>query len=607
MVANTGDILTLRDLTPLQGQTLRLVVEAVDQGVKSQTAQAVVNIHVIDTVNNAPIIRMTIPPGSPVSRIIESASPGFVVGHFMVQDADSGENGAVTCHLKDDTFSLQRLKETEYKVTVYNKLDRERVPFYEVVVRCVDGGVPSLTSTVAFSVILEDANDNPPKFLKNVYRVNMSENVHSFILKVEAEDMDMGQNGSVTYRLGDVTPLVASYIVINPNTGEINTKNMLDHELFRQLDFQVVALDAGTPSLSSTARVIIDIIDENDNTPRVPNGYFLSVPENKPPGTYVGRIKAIDPDLGLGGKIGYQLRADNDATKYFNLSETGELRTLKTFDREKKPVYDIDIFAWDHGLNPKENELHVRIVIADVNDNMPVFEFPNANNKTVYTSLESRYNSTVTTVQASDQDHGENATLTYSIVEGGSDVFDIEPRTGRIYTLRSLYANDKGTYTMSLFVRDNGAQPLSTTGTLVVVVAQGNNTMAASTLGSNEHIIIVAILVGITIFIAIVVFLIVIRFSKRGDRNRRTKYVAGLPIDAKARTPITEEHGSSDEEPWRNYDSAKKQNGPVMAGDAAYEVNDDIIMFKLKLVDQYKELEPEDKVSCCACIDALII
>ncbi|CAG5119946.1 unnamed protein product, partial [Candidula unifasciata] len=595
VVANTGDILTLRDLTPLQGQTLRLVVEAVDQGVKSQTAQAVVNIHVLDTVNNAPIIRMTIPPGSPVSRISESASPGFVVGHFLVQDADSGENGAVSCHLRDDTFGLQRLKESEYKVTVYNNLDRERVPRYEVIVKCVDGGTPSLTSTVAFTVILEDANDNPPKFLRPIYRVNISENINSFILKVEAEDMDLGQNGSVNYRLGDVTPLVASHIHINPNTGEINTKQMLDHELFKQLDFQVVATDAGTPSLSSTARVIIDVIDQNDNMPRVPNGYSLTVPENKPPGTYIGRIKAIDPDEGPGGKIGYQLRSDNDATKFFNLSQNGEIRTLKTFDREKKSVYDIDILAWDHGTNPQTNDLHVRILISDVNDHSPVFEFPNSNNKTVHTTLESRYNSTVTTVSASDQDIGENATLTYTIVDGARDVFEIEPKTGRVYTVRTLYTNDKGTYTMSLFVRDNGAPPLSTTGTLVVVIAQGNGTVAASTLGSNEHIIIVAILVGITIFIAIVVFLIVIRFSKRGDRNRRTKYIAGIPIDAKARTPITEEQGSSDEEPWRNYDSGKKQNGPVMAGDAAYEVNDDIIMFKLKLTDQYREYEPEDK------------
>lgn len=597
MVANTGDIVTLRELIPLQGQTLRLVVEAVDQGVKPQTAQAVVNVHITDSVNNAPIIRMTIPPGSPVSRITENASPGFVVAHFMVEDADSGDNGAVACHLHDESFGLQRLKESEYKVTVYGSLDREKVPFYDVSVICVDGGNPPLTTTVAFSVILEDANDNAPKFVRTAYRTNITENMNTFILRLEAEDIDLGQNGTVTYRLGEVTPLVSSYIHINPNTGEMSTKQMLDHELFKQLDFQVVAADAGTPSLSSTARVIIDVMDQNDNTPRVPSGYFLSIPENRPLGTIVGKIQAIDPDDGPAGQVAYQLRSDNEATKLFNLTQTGEVRALKTFDRETKEVYDIDVLAWDHGENPQTSDLHVQIIVTDINDHTPVFEFPNQNDKTVYTTLDSRYNTTVTTVRATDQDVGENATLTYTLVDGGRDVFDIESRTGRVFAVRHLQAKDTGTYTISLFVRDNGAPPLSTTGTLVVVVTQGNGTSALGGFGANEHIVIVVVLVGITIFVAIVVFLIVMRFMRKDGRHRRTKYMGGLPLEVKTRSQILDEDASSEEGgPWRRYDSAAtRANGPVMSS-AVYEVNDDIILFKLKLQDQYKELEPEDKV-----------
>lgn len=598
MVANTGDVLSLRDLTPLQGQTMRLVVEAIDQGVKPQTAQAVVNIHVTDSINNAPIIRMTIPPGSPVSRITENASPGFVVAHFMVEDADSGENGAVTCHLQDDTFGLQRLKEAEYKVTVYSSLDRERVPFYDVTITCMDGGSPSLTTHVAFSVILEDANDNPPRFLKSLYRANVSENLNSFILRLEAEDIDLGQNGSVSYRLGNVTPLVSSYIQVNPTTGEVSTKQMLDHELFRQLDFQVIAADSGSPSLSSTARVIIDVIDENDNMPRVPNGYYLTVPENRPPGTVVGEIRAIDPDEGSAGQVGYQLRPDNEATDLFNLSKSGEIRTLKVFDREKRDVYYISVLAWDYGENPQTNDFHIKILITDDNDHPPVLEFPRQNNRTVHMTLDSKFNTTVTSLVASDEDAGENASLTYSIIDGGRDVFEVDERTGRVFTLRNLYGPDKGTYNIKLSVKDGGPKPLLTAGTLVVIVTQGNGTVAYITFSNNEHVIIAAILVGITIFIAIVVLLIVIRFLKKERQDRSTtKYTGGLPMEVKMRAEIVDEDLSSEDGPWRRYDAAKRQKAAEVSGEPAYESRDDVIMFKLKLAEEYKELEPEDKVS----------
>ncbi|CAL1529349.1 unnamed protein product, partial [Lymnaea stagnalis] len=459
VVPETGVIVTTRDLTPLQGETMRLVVEAIDDGVKPLIAQAVVNIHIVDSINNAPAIRMTIPSGQQTSRIMENASPGFVVAHFIVEDADSGENGVVACHLQDDTFGLQRLKEAEYKVTVYSVLDREHRASYAMTITCVDGGSPPMTSSVDFFVTLEDANDNPPRFQKSVYRVNVTENNEDrFVLKLEAEDIDQGQNAKVVYRLGNVTSLVASYIHVNATTGEMRTKQTLDRELFRELDFFVVAADEGKPSLSSTVRVIIDVIDVNDNGPKVPVGYFLSVKENEPIGTFVGHVNAIDPDTGPAGKIGYTLLTDIAAYKLFTLSETGEVRTLVIFDREIRDAYDISVLARDYGSPPETNILHIRIMVTDDNDHAPVIEFPRTSNKTVHTTVDLRFNATVTNIIASDMDLGDNAALTYEmmITNTANKVFDVDPKTGRVYTTRNMYPKDKGTYEILLKVADNG-------------------------------------------------------------------------------------------------------------------------------------------------------
>ncbi|XP_012946811.1 protocadherin-9 [Aplysia californica] len=597
VIPESGNIVTVRELTSLQGETLRLVVEAIDHGAKPQTAQAEVNIHVVDSVNNPPVITMTLPAGSRVSRVSEKAEPGFVVAHFMVEDADQEENGRVSCHLQDDTFGLQKLKESEYKVTVYDKLDRERTPFYDVTITCMDSGSPSMSTHVAFSVILEDANDNPPRFLLGTYKVNVTENSeNTFIVRVEAEDIDLGKNGRVNYRLGNVTSLVSSYISVNSLTGEISAKQMLDRELFKTLHFRVVAEDEGNPSMSSEVPVVITVLDENDNFPRVPVGYSLSVRENMPVGTLVGRIEAIDPDEGASGQVGYRLLTENEATRLFNLSQNGEVRTLATFDREFRDIYDINVLARDYGPDPSTNILHIRIIIADDNDHAPVFRYPRDGNRSAAIALSAKPNTTIVRAVAVDDDLGQNSSLTYTITAGADDVFEIEPRTGRIYTLRRLYTKDKGTYTVKLFVRDNGPFPLSARETVILKVTQGNGTAAAIGYSNNDHIIIVAILVGATVFIAIIVFLIVLRFLRKDRRERRPKYTSGLPMEVKKRSNSPDDEVSSDEGPWRRYDEAKRPNGPtVTSGDVSYDANDDIIMFKLKLADQYKELEPEDK------------
>ena len=210
--------------------------------------------------------------------------------------------------LQDETFGLQRLKESEFKVTIFDQLDRETTPSYDVTITCEDSGSPAMESHVVFSVFVEDANDNPPQFLQSSYKFNIKENsANPFLLRVEADDRDIGKNSKVTYFLGNTTSLVTSYIQVDRFTGDVMAKKAFDRELFETLNFMVVAVDGGSPRLSSQVPVVITIEDENDNMPQVPVGYSLSVQENMPIGTLVGFIKAIDPDKGRSGNVSLAL------------------------------------------------------------------------------------------------------------------------------------------------------------------------------------------------------------------------------------------------------------------------------------------------------------
>ena len=56
---------------------------------------------------------------------------------------------------------------------------------------------------------------------------------------------------------------------INSESGVITTGSQLDREARESVELTVEATDGGSPSLSSRCTVVVDIIDYNDNDPRV--------------------------------------------------------------------------------------------------------------------------------------------------------------------------------------------------------------------------------------------------------------------------------------------------------------------------------------------------
>lgn len=57
--------------------------------------------------------------------------------------------------------------------------------------------------------------------------------------------------------------------------------------------------DTGVPKLTSTAEIIVDIVNANDNEPVFSSiEYRFTVPENSAKGTFIGKIDAKDADDG---------------------------------------------------------------------------------------------------------------------------------------------------------------------------------------------------------------------------------------------------------------------------------------------------------------------
>uniref|UniRef100_A0A8D0F1Z4 Cadherin domain-containing protein n=1 Tax=Strix occidentalis caurina TaxID=311401 RepID=A0A8D0F1Z4_STROC len=197
-----------------------------------------------------------------------------------------------------------------------------------------------------------------------------------------------------------------------------------------------------------------------------PSSYQASVGENRPAGTPVTRVTAVDPDEGEAGQLRYAMAAlfDSRSDALFAMDPvTGAVTTAAPLDRESKSTHVFRVTAADHGTATAT----VRIAVEDDNDNAPQFS-------------EKRYvaqvpedvapNSAVLRVTATDRDKGSNALVHYSIVSGNTrGHFYIDAQTGALDVVSPLDYEVSKEFTLRIRAQDGGRPPLSNISGLVTV------------------------------------------------------------------------------------------------------------------------------------------
>lgn len=107
---------------------------------------------------------------------------------------------------------------------------------------------------------------------------------------------------------------IAQIFGIYPNSGWIYLRSPLDRETRDHYELYVVASDNGSPPAQASTRVVVRILDANDNDPRfLRSSYEFSIEENMSRGSLVGIIGATDLDLGENAVIRYSLIPANSS------------------------------------------------------------------------------------------------------------------------------------------------------------------------------------------------------------------------------------------------------------------------------------------------------
>ena len=94
------------------------------------------------------------------------------------------------------------------------------------------------------------------------------------------------------------------------------------------------------------------------------------------------------------------------------------------------------------------------IIIDDVNDNDPVF---NQASYVAHVMENSNVSASVATVQATDQDHGENGRVSYKITSGNiGNAFEVDNQTGLVSVKGSIDREVIKEYKLTVQAEDGG-------------------------------------------------------------------------------------------------------------------------------------------------------
>ncbi|XP_058809929.1 cadherin-89D [Phymastichus coffea] len=468
-----------------------IVLEIVASDSGGLTDNVTIRIRVFDVNDHAPVFKQDwysfdVPEGT---------FKRFEIGRVEAVDADYGDNANVTYEImpgsldKSAKFEIARYRGS---LLVTGSLDRETRGLYNFKVVARDNGTVRMSSSAEVEIHVQDVNDNPPTFygyqelgklpsslvdvhrkdakqrLVPIYYASLPENsqMGTSVIKIHANDSDFSGNGNgvILYDLPHVRGHM-QYFAIDSKEGLVTTIGNLDYETLNVHTVTVTASDLGSPSLTSTALLIVRVLDVDEGPAEVKRPVFqhkyyeVEVEENS-----AVPMKILDlnvSDVHKDEQMRYSIVVDgSDVRDHFSLEpKNGSLYLLTSPDYETRQRYELKVRVDKvktargmpvmiypvtgerlNGLGP--NEAKIIIKVKDANDNAPKFK-TDGRPFVAAVSTSAPYGYNVIKVEAEDPDEGANGQVRYQILAGrehsaGAAKFAIDPVSGQVQTAGSF-------------------------------------------------------------------------------------------------------------------------------------------------------------------------
>ena len=456
-----------------------LVVEARDRGTpQTRSDSTTIEITIEDVNDNPPIFN----PDIYNMQLREDQPTGENVIRVIATDADqlNTPNSNIIYSITSGNSENRFVILSSGQIRVSQALDFETTPSYTLVVEARDEGWPVMTGTASVIINIVNVNENPPT-LSGDQSVDVSERTPTTttIAVFQAEDQDQ-MSISISIASGNSE----GKFTIGQSSGIITLAASLDYE--RTTSYTLI-ISASDGQLSTSASLIVNVIDENEFAPVFAAPFDFTVTEEEPAGSEVGTVMATDGDRDA--IVVYAFVVQDLTTENFDLdSNTGVITTSSVLDRENleqtfnRPDSEVvvRISAMDNGSPSMFTIREFTITLMDINDNSPIFSASSYSNQLLENLP---IGEDVFTTTATDRDLGSNAVISYSFTltnnQGSSNPFEIDSDTGAIVTTESLDRELQPSYLFTILATDGGNPPMSSTvsGELTVLDVNDNTPM----------------------------------------------------------------------------------------------------------------------------------
>ncbi|XP_066435022.1 cadherin-9-like [Eleutherodactylus coqui] len=270
----------------------------------------------------------------------------------LYTDQDKGEGNLKYILSGDGAGSVFIIDENTGDIQAAKRLDREEKSTYVLRAKAIDKRTGKQVEPESeFIIKIHDINDNEPKFDQDVYTATVPEMSEVGIIKTALPDM---------------------------------SRENREHY---QVVIQAKDMGGQMGGLSGTTTVNITLTDVNDNPPRFPQSiYQFVVLESAPIGTEIGRIKAVDADVGKNAEIKYTI-SYGDAKELFEIitdqqTQDGIIMVKKPLDFESQRLHTFQVEAtnlyedtrFTHLTSFKDTAI-VKVLLQDI-DEAPIFSKP---------------------------------------------------------------------------------------------------------------------------------------------------------------------------------------------------------------------------------------
>ncbi|XP_036933412.1 protocadherin gamma-A5-like isoform X46 [Acanthopagrus latus] len=439
-----------------------------------------VTVQINDINDNAP----TFEKNEMRFKISESAVIGAKFVLKRAVDLDVGINDLKSYELKPtDNFALKLHNNADgnknVEMVLQKPLDREKQEQISLVLTAVDGGEPQMSGTMLIVITVLDANDNAPVFTQQTYKATVTENSPkgTVVATVTASDADQGSNGRITYSITNTLDDVGRVFKVNEETGEVTLIGNVDFEESRNYQINLLASDEG--GLTDSSKLIVDVLDVNDNKPEI-NIMSKStvISEDAKLNTVVTMINIEDRDSGENGNMKCFINDNIPFTLKASTNNFYSLVTDSDLDRERASEYNISVTCSDEGVPSLSSSVTLTLQISDVNDNAPVFE---RSSYEAYIVENNTPGLSIFTVRARDADWNQNARVSYILEDSSvngvpvSSYVSVSADSGVIHAVRSFDYEQIKDFHFRVKAQDGGSPPLSSNVSVKIMIQDQND------------------------------------------------------------------------------------------------------------------------------------